>query len=191
MPDATLSSDAPDNASPSAAPGEARAVASETAPKPVPFLAAARVVKAVNLDAVRFSTFSAQGLATVDTIPEAADLNGASSFVRPVATAFDETISTQTTLVFRLTGRLPDGGDVTLAVLRATIDAEYSWKPGRAAEFTEDELADFAFCYCPFHVWGYWREFVQASLARLDLPHVTIPLFLIDQAPKLVRDKLD
>ena len=163
----------------------------QATPKPAtPFIAAAKVVKGVQLDAVRFSAYSVQGFETVDTMPDEAALSGATSFLRPTVSALPERIVTQTTLVFKLGGKLPDGLLATYAVIRATLDAEYSPKPD-APEFTEEELKDFALCYCPFHVWGYWREFVQSSLARLDLPQVTIPLFLIDQATKLVRDKLD
>ena len=53
------------------------------------------------------------------------------------------------------------------------------------------DLKDFALCYCPFHVWGYWREFVQSSLARLDLAQFTLPLFLIGQAPQMVQDRTE
>ena len=176
---------------------------SEAAPAPEPaevsaedkakatFAAARKVVKGVALEAVRFRALAAQGFATVDLIPDDADLNGATSFLRPSVTSTEEGFSTRTTLVFRLSGKLP--GEVALkpyAVVRATLEAEYSLNAD-APEFSEEELTDFALCYCPFHVWGYWREFVQSSLARLDLPHVTLPLFLINQALKLVRDDLD
>ena len=76
------------------------------------------------------------------------------------------------------------------AVIQATLEARYSLKPDTPI-FDEEDLKNYALCYCPFHVWGYWREFVQSSLARLDLPQITIPLFLIHQAPQLVQDKLN
>ena len=160
-------------------------------PPRTPYTAAANVVKTVQLESVRFGAFSAQGFATADDIPDDAVLNGASSFLRPIVHFLGNGFVAETTLVFRLSGRIPDREDVTYAVVQATLDAEYSPKADSTEPFSNDDLEDFAFCYCPFHVWGYWREFVQSSLARLDLPHVTVPLFLIDQATKLVRDKLD
>ena len=45
--------------------------------------------------------------------------------------------------------------------------------------------------YCPFHVWGYWREFVHSSLARLEFPALTVPLFQIGMAQGLVVDEMD
>jgi hypothetical protein len=94
-------------------------------------------------------------------------------------------------LIFRLAGTLPSSEEsTTLAIVRATITAGYRFKPS-SEEVSEEELRNFALCYAPFHVWGYWREFVQNSLARLHLPTVTIPLFLIQQAPNMVQEKID
>ena len=75
-------------------------------------------------------------------------------------------------------------------VVKATLEATYSFRDN-APEFTEDQLITFALHYCPFHVWGYWREFVHSSLARLEFPALTVPLFQIGMAQALVVDEIE
>jgi hypothetical protein len=173
----------------SSSPAPVELSAEASAPKkeqvPSPFTAAAKVIRAVQLEAVRFSAFASESLAF--RADEAVVFNGSSSFLRPEVRPREQGISTKLTLTFRLNGRFPDESETTCALIRATLHADYRFKP-ESPVFSADETRDFALCYAAFHVWGYWREFVQSSLARLELPHVTIPLYLIDQAPKMVRD---
>lgn len=163
----------------------------ETKPR-TPFTAAAKVVLCTNLAAVHFAGFSAQALEPADAIPEDVVFEASTRFLHPTVTPTDDGFLTKTTLVFQVRGRRPDSesSSTPYATIRATLEARYLLKPG-SAEFGEDDLKDYALCYCPFHVWGYWREFVQSSLARLDLPQFTIPLYLIHQAPQMVRDRVD
>lgn len=35
--------------------------------------------------------------------------------------------------------------------------------------FGDDDLDEFVVVNVPFNSWGYWREFVQSSMARLGL----------------------
>lgn len=148
------------------------------------------MVRRVQLDAIHFGAFSAQGFETGETISGDGPASVATRFVRPTVTINEAGFSAQTTLLLQVGATLDNDVAKPYAVIRATIEAMYRWKPD-APEFTEEELRHYSLCYCPFHVWGYWREFVQSSLARLDLPPFTLPLFLIDQAPKMVQDKLD
>jgi hypothetical protein len=159
-----------------------------------PFDAAAKVVRAVQLSGIHFSSCSAHALDAADTITNDVDLAASTRFLRPIVARSDEGFSTKTTLLFQLGGKSTDAEQPSTttpyAVIRATIEASYRLKPD-APRFSDDEVKDYALCYCPFHVWGYWREFVQSSLARLDLPQLTVPLFLISQAPQMVQDSLD
>ena len=170
----------------------APADADTSAPKPTPFDAAAKVVRVVQLTTIHFSACSAQALETADAIPDDVDLVPSMKFSTPTVVVVDDCFSTSTTLLFQVGGKLPEaeGALKPYAVVRATIEAKYKLKPD-APKFSDDDLKDYALCYCPFHVWGYWREFVQSSLARLDLPQITVPLFLIAQAPQMVQDQLE
>ena len=81
-------------------------------------------------------------------------------------------------------------------VVKATLEALYVFKDD-APDFNDEQLRTFALHYCPFHVWGYWRElgdwreFVHSSLARLEFPPLTVPLFQIDMAQAFVVDEVD
>jgi hypothetical protein len=167
----------------------------EPTPK-TPFAAAHKIVKVVNLESIQFRSFSAESF----TMPKAATpdigISTSTRFLRPDVSRVEGGFTTRTTLVFQVTEKPQvaeePGEQATVnaqALLRATIEAGYTFKA--PSEVSDEELADFALCYCPFHVWGYWREFVQSSLARLELPRHTVPLFLIAQAPRMVKDQLD
>ncbi len=179
-----MTNDTP-NATETPTPGPAEAV------RKLPYEAAKKVVMSTNLERVRFCAFSAQSYPATATVPDEVSYNAATNFLRPVVTRDGSSFSTRTTLVFQLTGTQNNADATeTYGVIRATLEAEYNLKAD-SAEFSDEELQQFALCYCPFHVWGYWREFVQSSLSRLDLPPFTVPLFRINMALKLVQDQLD
>jgi hypothetical protein len=173
-----------------------RAAAPEVSPSPTvaakktPFEAAAKVVLATQLATVRFRAISARALEAADAIPKEVNFATTTKFLRPSVASTQGGFYTKTTLVFQIGGKLPDSDSTPTpyAVIQATVEVRYNLKP-EAPEFSKDDLEDYALCYCPFHVWGYWREFVQSSLARLDLPQITVPLFLIQQAPQMVQDR--
>lgn len=118
-------------------------------------------------------------------------MSGSTRFLRPKVERVADLVKIEVTLIFRLTAKwMSSGTTETAATIRTTLQLGYQLG-SRAPEVTDEELADFALCYGPFHGWGYWREFVQSSLARLELPTVTAPLFRIEQAPQMVVDRLD
>ena len=172
-------------------PAAASSAQAEQSKPNTPFEAAGAVVRSVQLEDVRFHAVSARALEASRAMPEDVAFVASTRFLRPTVKSTGDGFSTQTTLAFQVGGQTPGGEPLNpYAVIQATLEARYSLKSGTQI-FGEEDLKDFALCYCPFHVWGYWREFVQSSLARLDLPQFTIPLFLIHQAPQMVQDKLD
>lgn len=42
-----------------------------------------------------------------------------------------------------------------------------------------DQCSDFAQQYVPFHVWPYWREFVQTSCARIGVQPFNLPPYRV------------
>lgn len=159
-------------------------------PSKRPFEAAAKIVRAVQLSSVRFRAISARALEPADADLQPEHVSGSTRFSKPTVDATESGFSTRTTLIFNVGGApsAEDASPKAYALLQASLEATYTFKPD-APQFAEDDLRDFALCYCPFHVWGYWREFVQSSLARLELPQLTLPLFLIHQAPQLVQER--
>ncbi|MEM7998736.1 hypothetical protein Q4R43_20030 [Morganella morganii] len=58
-------------------------------------------------------------------------------------------------------------------VISATFEAAYSSNE----RLTEDELRAFAEKNVMYHVWPYWREYLQNSCSRLDIPRLQVPMF--------------
>lgn len=156
------------------------------------------VVTRTLLTQVRFSEFSARARMAIGDVDDEAQFLVSTQFRRPEIQLVDEgedaAFKATSTLVFRLgTGPLPSDEHSAVepcVVVKATLEASYAFKDG-SPDFSEEQLKAFALHYCPFHVWGYWREFVHSSLARLEFPALTVPLFQIDMAQALVVDEVD
>lgn len=159
---------------------------------PTPVEVANEVVIRTRLRRVRFSEFSAHTSVPPESMQDDARLQASTNFSRPTVDAGEDAgFRTTSVLVFRL--RMPasssDRSDESepCVVLKATLEASYAFRDD-SPDFTEEQLATFALHYCPFHVWGYWREFVHSSLARLEFPAITVPLFQIDMAQDFIAD---
>ena len=151
----------------------------------------------MRLRRVRFAEFSAQAKVSIDSLGDDVHLQASTNFSRPTVDTGGDGAGTgfraTSTLVFRLSMLAPsDQGDESepCVVVKATLEASYAFRDD-APDFSEEQLKTFALHYCPFHVWGYWREFVHSSLARLEFPALTVPLFQIDMAQALVVDEVN
>ena len=136
---------------------------------------------------------------TLEEVDDDAHLRASTNFQRPsvhsIRDGTDVGFKATSTLVFRLdtpsiSSDSDDSKTEPCVVVKATLEASYAFKDD-SQDFTEEQLKTFALHYCPFHVWGYWREFVHSSLARLEFPALTVPLFQIDMAQALVVDEVD
>ena len=162
-----------------------------------PIEVANEVVTRTRLRRVRFSRFSAQASLVTDLENEVR-LQASTRFSRPTVDSSEDGTDAgffaTSTLEFRLSKPAPspdpNGEDEPCVVVRATLEASYAFKDD-SPDFSEEQLKTFALHYCPFHVWGYWREFVHSSLARLEFPALTVPLFQIGMAQALVVDEMD
>ena len=63
------------------------------------------------------------------------------------------------------------------AELRAKFGLSYGIPADE--EFSSEELKAFADINAVFNAWPYWREWVQASLSRMGMPVLTVPVFRI------------
>ena len=166
--------------------------------KLTPIQVANEVVTKTRLRRVRFSGFSARARMAEEELGDNARVQASTNFLRPdvdlLGDEKDRGFKATSTLVFRLDLRSPsvdeDGDNDPCVVVKATLEASYVFK-NSAPDFTDEQLRTFALHYCPFHVWGYWREFVHSSLARLEFPPLTVPLFQIDMAQAFVVDEVD
>lgn len=67
-----------------------------------------------------------------------------------------------------------------LAELTAVFVAEYRVTSPELPD--EKALKAFASQNALFHVWPYWREYVQSMCARLRLPQIMLPMFRLPDA---------
>lgn len=75
-----------------------------------------------------------------------------------------------------------------LMLIRATFLAEYEM----ASEFKPSklELKSFLTANATFNCWPYWREYVQSTVARMNLPPPTLPFFRVRaQHPSKPKEK--
>ena len=56
---------------------------------------------------------------------------------------------------------------------------ELSYEIPDEESFSSEELEAFGEVNAVFNAWPYWRELVQASLARMLLPPLTLPVFRV------------
>lgn len=75
----------------------------------------------------------------------------------------------------RLKFKARNAEDEDLVQLEAAYIAIYSLKAEKP--FSSDHYTHFADYCSVFHIWPYWREFVQRSIAGFSLPPLTLPVF--------------
>lgn len=70
-----------------------------------------------------------------------------------------------------------DGSDDpdVLMEIKAKFEATYLSQK----EVDANAISEFGKCNVGYHVWPYWREFVQSSCVRMDIPIVTVPFYRI------------
>lgn len=67
----------------------------------------------------------------------------------------------------------------------ATYLTEY--KIASKANLDAQSIEHFCRINGVFNTWPYWREFVQATLQRLSLPPLTLPLLVLPKAVEMAR----
>lgn len=65
--------------------------------------------------------------------------------------------------------------------MMVTFALEY-WLPG-ASGFSDDVLGEFARVNGAFNAWPYWREYIQTTAARMNLPPILLPVFRVKHSP--------
>lgn len=160
-----------------------------------PIQIANEVVTQVRLKRIRFCSIEANASMAADAIPDDTRLQASTNFRRPTVDREEAGFKAVSAVVFKLTSRSPLASDqkknaIPYVLAKATLEADYSFRDD-AQEFTVEQLETFALHYFPFHMWGYWREFVHSTLARFEFPTLTVPLFEISMAQALVVDEID
>jgi len=73
-----------------------------------------------------------------------------------------------------------DGGDAPAVSIRCTFELTYALPEG--FETSSEALERFAEVNATFNAWPYWREFVQTTMARMNLPPFVMPVFRLQSS---------
>ena len=119
------------------------------------------------------------------------------SFVRPseseenvkVKASYTTAVTQQNNLLlikadFKLSGHNETDEEKMLVEIRGAFELSYQLPSDES--FSTEELEEFGQVNAVFNAWPYWREYVQASMARMSMPVLTIPVFRVlpRSAPK-------
>lgn len=71
--------------------------------------------------------------------------------------------------------------DATASVA-INVSFELTYRIPENMSTSDEELTEFARVNGIFNAWPYWREFVHASLARMGLPPLILPVYRLSRA---------
>ncbi|MCG5514334.1 hypothetical protein [Ectothiorhodospira shaposhnikovii] len=71
-----------------------------------------------------------------------------------------------------------DEEDVYLEIT-ADFCAEYDIRDGIEDETLQPALEEFSRYNVGYHIWPYWREYVQGTCARMGIPPIPIPMYML------------
>lgn len=76
-----------------------------------------------------------------------------------------------------------DASTVRLEIL-AEFATHYRVREDTDTEALRPALEEFGRCNVGFHVWPYWREYVQATCARMGIPVIPIGMYRLPSTPE-------
>jgi hypothetical protein len=96
----------------------------------------------------------------------------------------------------QLTARV-DSGDAAATTADAPIQMMVAfalvYRLADAQKYSDAVLDEFAQTNAVFNAWPYWREYVQTTSARMNLPPMTLPVFRVsstrDEEPRPVNSR--
>jgi hypothetical protein len=132
------------------------------------------VIAVVQIESIRLVKMKAE-----TRIRSSEDVKGVTLKVR-TSTSVNEQRPDGTFCVLTLvdTQLIPEGGKEKPAVtIEAGFELRYKLPSGFAT--SSDELSYFAKTNGVYNAWPYWRELIQNTLVRMNLPPVVLPLLRI------------
>jgi len=66
--------------------------------------------------------------------------------------------------------------------ITAEFSVQYVLKKDVTEEKLQDALKEFARYNVGYHVWPYWREYVQSTCGRIGIPPIPIPMYRLPQS---------
>lgn len=63
--------------------------------------------------------------------------------------------------------------------VKAFIEADFIAEYKMTAALTQKEIDAFAMSNASYHIWPYWREYVQSTCMRLGIKPIRVPLYRV------------
>lgn len=79
--------------------------------------------------------------------------------------------------------------DTTTAIVAVNVSFELTYRIPENMSTSEEQLEEFARVNGVFNAWPYFREFVHASLARMGLPPLIIPVYRLPKSKRPASGK--
>lgn len=133
-----------------------------------------RIVSVIQIESVRLCETHCRSAVQPAEIADAINVNTSRKAAVVKEPTEDRSLRVET--AFSLEVRSADD-DGLQAEIRATFELSYAIPDEES--FSPEELEAFAEGNAVFNAWPYWRELVQASLARMSLPPLTLPVFRV------------
>ena len=129
------------------------------------------LIKSIQLEDIKLLESSCRNFAKEPG--EGAEINVALNYSAKAILRSAEAFSVLADIEVLLT---PEGAeDADRARVWARFELGYSLH--QQTELSEGLLEEFAKTNGVFNAWSYWREFVQSTLLRMELPPLTLPLY--------------
>lgn len=146
-----------------------------------------RIVAAVQIENVRLCEASFRSPVRPSRVADAIDVKASHDAVVAEMPGDDHLFLVRTN--FSMKVRSTGDEEELQAEIRSTFELSYRLSGGET--FSPEELQVFAQVNAVFNAWPYWREFVQASLARVSMPVLTVPVFRLSAGAPSEDDEDD
>ena len=141
-----------------------------------------RIVSVVEIESVRLRAARCRSLVRPSEIAEAISVKPSQDAVVVKEPGEDGSLWIEVAFTLEIRSGIAD--DDLQAEVCGTFELSYRIPDDEG--FSSEELATFGQINAVFNAWPYWRELVQASLARMSLPALTVPVFRLP-APDAVK----
>ena len=132
-----------------------------------------RIVSVVEIDGVRLCESYCRSAVSPAELAEAIRVKTSRDAVIVKAPGDDGSLQIEVAFSLEVRSR-SDEGELQ-AEVRGTFGLSYQIPTDES--FSSEELTAFAETNSVLNAWPYWRELVQASLARMSMPTLTMPVF--------------
>lgn len=146
-----------------------------------------RIVPAVQIESVRLCEASFRSPVQPSRIADAIDVKASHDAIVAEMPGEDHLFLVRAN--FNMEVHSTGDEEELQAEIRSTFELSYRLPGGET--FSQDELRAFAQINAVFNAWPYWREFVQASLARMSMPILTVPVFRLPASEPSEDDEDD